>query len=77
MKVFINDEEIALFSGARVRDGLTAFSEKSLEAVNKGKLSVTDGEGHRVYLDGHLNDGDHLVLKDAIKVGPGADESCG
>ena len=76
MKVFINDEEITIFSGARVRDGLTAFSEETLDAVNKGKLSVTDGEGHRVYLDGHLNYGDHLVLKEAIKVGPGAAEAC-
>lgn len=76
MKVFINDEEVRLFSGARVRDGLNAFSRNIMSAVNEGKLTVTDGEGNRVYLDGHLEDGDHLILSESLKKGPGAGESC-
>ncbi|MDY0297069.1 MAG: hypothetical protein RB296_07110 [Acidobacteriota bacterium] len=65
MHVFINGSQIFLFSGARVLDGLTAYSSVALEDVQAGNVVVLDAEGHRLYVDGRLQDGDHLILAQA------------
>lgn len=62
MQVFINGSEMSLFSGARVQDGLTAYSPVALKDVLAGRVEVRDNEGHRVYVDGRLREGDHLTL---------------
>lgn len=62
MHVFINGSQLFLFSGARVLDGLTAYSTVALEDVQAGNVVVLDTEGHRLYVDGRLQDGDRLTL---------------
>jgi len=62
MQVFINGSPLTLFTGARVLDGLTAYSTIALKDVREGRVEVRDAEGHLVYVDGRLSDGDHLTL---------------
>ncbi|HDP94092.1 MAG TPA: hypothetical protein ENN40_01895 [Candidatus Aminicenantes bacterium] len=62
MHVFINGSQLFLFTGARVLDGLTAYSAVALEDVQAGNVVVLDKEGHRLYVDGRLQDGERLTL---------------
>lgn len=62
MHVFINGSQLFLFTGARVLDGLTAYSAVALEDVQAGNVVVLDTEGHQLYVDGRLQDGDRLTL---------------
>ncbi|MBN1197513.1 MAG: hypothetical protein JXA62_08915 [Candidatus Aminicenantes bacterium] len=62
MHVFINGSQLFLFTGARVLDGLTAYSAVALEDVQAGNVVVLDAEGHRLYVDGRLHDGARLTL---------------
>jgi hypothetical protein len=63
MKVYINDKEVHIFSGACIRDALLAHSPRSIKLVATGKLSVFDRFGNRTEIDGPLIDGQRLTLK--------------
>ena len=65
MQVRVENKPITLFRGAVVADALTAFCEATLQDVRRGKLLVTDGEGHPRSLSGELREGDVLKLQPA------------
>jgi len=64
MRVYINGAGVEVFTGARVLDGLNAYSDLVAKDVQAGILSVINAEGHTVYVDGRLQEGDRLVLVD-------------
>ena len=68
MRVFINGSEVNLFAGARVQDGVTAYSPLAVKDVLAGRVAVRDVEGNRVYADGRLREGDRLTLT-AVETG--------
>ena len=63
MKVTINDTEISIFQGARIRDALLAYSPRSLRMVIAGTLSVIDRFGNLTEPDGPITEGQQLTLK--------------
>ncbi|MGE5342852.1 MAG: hypothetical protein ACM3SY_15370 [Candidatus Omnitrophota bacterium] len=63
MKVYVNDQELNLFSGALVKDALFAYSEEAHESVRKGEKKVMDKWGNTVELNGELSDGQILFVK--------------
>jgi hypothetical protein len=62
MKVYIDNKEVHIFSGARIRDALLAFSPHMLRMVLAGNLSVSDRFGNPTEVDGPLIDGQRLTL---------------
>ena len=63
MKIYINNKELRVFQGARIRDAILACSPRLLHLVLAGKLAVHDRFGNRTELDGPLIEGQRLTLK--------------
>lgn len=63
MKIFVNDEEITVFHGAKVVDVMRAYY-----AIHNKKLPtllpiISDGYGNHIAPDGELSDGGHLYYE--------------
>jgi hypothetical protein len=65
MKIRVNDTEIEIFSGARVKDVLLKFSKDQYREVSSGRKIVTDKYKNPVDLQGELSDAQQLYLNDA------------
>jgi hypothetical protein len=65
MHIKVNHKMVEIFSGARVQDVLRKYSARTWKQVQQGSLTVCDGHGHEVGLEGELGDGDRLVVKRA------------
>jgi len=63
MKVIINNQEIALFNGARVCDAVLAYSEKAYKLLKEEKIFVTDSFGNLIAADGSLSEGQVIIIK--------------
>jgi hypothetical protein len=63
MIVYINNTEINIFKGARIRDAILAYSLHTLKMVQTGKLSIFDRFGNLTEPDGPLIEGQRLTLK--------------
>jgi len=67
MKISINNREIEIFSGARVKDALMKYSVEDYHHVMKGKKMVVDKMGNRSSLDGEISEGDCFMVKSRKK----------
>lgn len=63
MKIFVNDEEIIIYHGAKVLDVVRAYYVQHGQRVPSKLPIVTDGYGNSIALDGALRDGNHLYIK--------------
>lgn len=63
MKVFINNQEVELFSGARVKDALMKYSLKEYYLVMEGEKVIVDDMGNRYSLDGEISGGECFTLE--------------
>jgi len=64
MNIRVNGTVVEIFAGARVADVLRKYSPAEWQRVREKRLAVCDGGGHEVALDGELNGGESLFLKD-------------
>jgi hypothetical protein len=62
--VFLNDEKIETFAGARVRDAILKYSKEKYRAVLKGKILILDKHNNQVHPEGELSDDQRLYLRD-------------
>ncbi len=67
MKILVNDTEIEIFSGAKVKDALRKFSESLYGEVKKGKSEVKDKWNNCLELNGELSTGQRLFIKSKNK----------
>ena len=63
MKVSINDQEIEIFSGARLKDALMKYSVEEYHLVEAGAKVILDDMGNHYLLDGELSGGECFTLK--------------
>ena len=63
MKIFVNNEEITIFYGAKVLDVIRAYYAQHDKKFPTKLPLVTDGYGNSVALDGELSEGNHLFMK--------------
>ncbi|MDR1581761.1 MAG: hypothetical protein LBS55_00635 [Prevotellaceae bacterium] len=61
MKVFVNDREITLFEGAKVRDAVLSFDKRILHEISL--YEILDKYGNQTDIDGALQDGNKLFIK--------------
>jgi hypothetical protein len=61
MKVFVNDREITLFSGAKVKDAVLSFDKKLLRKISE--YDIVDKYGNQTGIDGALQEGSRLFIK--------------
>lgn len=67
MKVFVNNEEMTIFNGAKVLDVMRAyFSKNNIKLPCKLPI-VTDGYGNTIAPDGQLSEGNHLYYENSKK----------
>lgn len=64
MQIKVNGRAIEIFSGACVKDALRKYSRGEWKLVQKNKKMVCDIHGHEVGLDGELNGGEELLIKE-------------
>lgn len=62
MKILVNDTEIEIFSGAKVKDALRKFSESLYGEVKKGNSEVKDKWNNCLELNGELCAGQRLFV---------------
>lgn len=67
MKVYINDTEIEIFSGATVLNVLRAYYARKDETLPAVLPRVTDKYGNQVASDGELSEGNKLYIKEIKK----------
>jgi hypothetical protein len=67
MQIKVNDREIEIFSGARVRDVLRKYSKITWTQIQKGSKAVFDRHGHEIALDGELSAGVRLFVKRVVR----------
>jgi hypothetical protein len=61
MKVFVNDKEITLFEGAKVKDAILSFDKKALREISL--YEILDRYGNQTDIDGALQEGSRLFIK--------------
>ncbi len=54
MKITVNNEEITIFVGAKVKDAIRMYYAKQGKMQPKNLTAVKDAYGHRVGYDGSL-----------------------
>jgi sulfur carrier protein ThiS len=65
MQIKVNDQTVEIFSGACVKDVLRKYSRSDWKLVRKNEKMVYDRLGHEVALDGELNGGEELFIKNS------------
>jgi hypothetical protein len=63
MKVFIDNQEIEIFSGARVGDVLMKYSDDDYHQVLAWEKVIVDEQGNRYSLDGEISEGDRFSVE--------------
>jgi hypothetical protein len=61
MKVFVNEKEIILFRGAKVKDAVLSFDRKILRET--AQYEISDIYGNQTGVDGALQEGSRLFIK--------------
>jgi hypothetical protein len=64
MKIFVNDKEIVLFQGAKVKDAILSFDKNILKKISL--YEVSDKYGNQTEIDGALQDGSKLFIKKIV-----------
>lgn len=64
MKIYINDTDIEIFNGARIRNALMKYSKKEFQEILKGKKQVIDSRKNQLDLDGELSATQYLYIVD-------------
>lgn len=64
--MYVQDEPLRIWRWARVKDAVAWHSEEEYRRVRRGERRVVDGAGQPVGLEGRLQDGAHLYLRDAV-----------
>jgi hypothetical protein len=67
MIIYINKYKVEVFTGARVKDAVLAYSRKSYTMMLKEKLLAFDRFGNQTDADGPLIEGQKLTLKRNIQ----------
>ncbi|MDR1595041.1 MAG: hypothetical protein LBS43_11250 [Prevotellaceae bacterium] len=60
MKVFVNNKEIILFEGAKVKDAVLSFDKKILREISL--YEILDKYGNQTGIDGALQEGNVLFI---------------
>ena len=63
VKVIINNQDVTIFNGARVRDAVLAYSKESYKLLRASKLTVRDRHGNITEADGSLSEGQIIFLQ--------------
>jgi hypothetical protein len=71
--VFIDDSPLDVWPWTLAGDAVGWHSQDALARLRRGELLLVDGAGHAVGLDGHLQAGARLYLREREK-GPGREE---
>ena len=58
--VYVNDREISVYRGMKVKHALIAYDEGVYKAALEGEVRVEDQNGFSVGLEGSLSDGAKL-----------------
>jgi hypothetical protein len=61
MKVFVNNREIILFRGAKVKDAVLNFDKKILCEISS--YEILDKYGNQIDIDGALQEKSRLFIK--------------
>ncbi len=65
MTVYVNDREVTLHRGMKVKHALIACDQSLYEAAEAGDLAVRDASGFNVGLEGSLRDGSKIYTRSA------------
>jgi hypothetical protein len=60
MKVLVNDKEITLFEGAKVKDAVLSVDKKILRKISL--YEILDKYGNQIGIDGALQEGNKLFI---------------
>jgi hypothetical protein len=60
LKVFVNDKEITLFQGAKVKDAVLSFDKKILRDI--ASYEILDKYGNQTDVDGAIQEGSRLYI---------------
>lgn len=63
MIVFLNDRQLELFEGARVKDAVLKYSKEKYRSTRAGETVVTDKYDNEIDPEGELSDDQRLYLK--------------
>ncbi len=63
MTVYVNDNEITLHRGMKVKHALIACDQSLYEAAEAGDIVVRDASGFNVGLEGSLRDGSKIYTR--------------
>jgi hypothetical protein len=61
MKVFVNDKEIRIFQGAKVKDAILCFDRTILNQMSL--YEIVDKYGNTTDIDGALQEGSRLLIR--------------
>jgi hypothetical protein len=65
MKVFVNERELILFQGAKVKDAVLSFDKRILREISQ--YEILDRYGNQTEIDGALQEGSQLFIKTTKK----------
>jgi hypothetical protein len=60
MKVFVNDKEITLFEGAKVKDAVLSFDKRIIREISQ--YEILDKYGNHTDIDGALQEKSMLYI---------------
>lgn len=77
IRVFIDDTPLDVWPWTLTGDAVGWYSQGALARLRRGELRLLDGAGHPVGLDGQIQAGAHLYLRERGEDRTPAEESPG
>lgn len=67
MKIFVNNQEIEIFNGARVEDAVRKFDKKLLRKVKSGGAETLDSYGNHIAISAPLYENSQITITQITK----------
>jgi hypothetical protein len=62
--VYVNNKKVSIYRGMQVKHALIAHDYSLFKAVEEGRVAVVDENGFTIGLDGSLQDGAKLFVRE-------------
>lgn len=64
MKIYIDNTEVNIFTGAKVKDVLQQYSEEEFKKVKSGEKKIYDNYGNSIDIEGELSPKGKYFIKE-------------
>ncbi len=65
IEVYVNDRELTIYRGMKIKHALIAYDQGMYKAALNGEVRVEDANGFTIDLEGSLSNGTRIYVSDS------------